>query len=145
MYCTLHPRSTCAQSRLPSAHYVPCPLIRSALFILITWIVTTRLLAASPSSLLRPLNGPLSEASPQHGSARSDLEIILGPINHTFDDKFALPILARFGDFERFQCVPEFERVREEGFEVDEALGDEVDREGAASVSLLPDGIIGAY
>lgn len=35
--------------------------------------------------------------------------------------------------------------MREEGFEVDEALGDEVDREGAASFSLLLDQVLGAY
>lgn len=91
---------------------------------------------SSPRShldLLRQWRRPTARR--RRAGLRLDLEVVLGPVNHALDDKLAVLVLARLGDFERFKRVAKLEGVREERLEVDQALRDEVDGEGAATVS----------
>jgi hypothetical protein len=55
----------------------------------------------------------------------------LWPIDHAFDDKLALPVLAILGDLKRLKSVLELERVGEEGFEIDKSSGHKINRERA--------------
>lgn len=64
-------------------------------------------------------------------SRRLQTTTLLWPVDHAFDDKLPVLVLAIFGDLKGLYGILEFERVGEEGFQVDQSSSNHVDRHGA--------------